>query len=146
MHEIPNSPQSQNLHPLKEKSPNHPRDPHKPKPPTKHNAHPNSSLGGSRNNIKFATPPCDEARPTPNLHQTSQGILAHEDPQNDQRPLPQAKYKSQNHVEHGTPCQTPIPDPRCFLCFSKESKTNFPKQFIIDYISPPVYIYIYLLV
>ena len=26
---------------------------------------------------------------------------------------------------------TPIPYPRCFLCFSKESKTNFPKQFII---------------
>ena len=68
----------------------------------------------------------------PDQLQTPQGALAHEDPQNDKRPLPQVKQKPQNHAKHGTPCQTPIPDPRCFLCFSKESKTNFPEQFIID--------------
>ena len=41
-HDIPNSPQSQSPHPLKEKSPNHPQDPHKPKPPTKRKGHPTS--------------------------------------------------------------------------------------------------------
>ena len=63
----------------------------------------------------------------PDQLQTPQGALAHEDPQNDQMHLPQAK-----HSKHGTLRQTSMPDPRCFLCFSKDSKTNFPKQFIID--------------
>ena len=66
----------------------------------------------------------------PDQLQTPQG--AHEGPHNDQRPLPQVKQKPRNHAKHGTLRQTSIPDPRCFLCFSKESKTNFPKQFIID--------------
>ena len=131
-HQIPNSPQSQNLHPLKEKYPNHPQDPHKPKPPTKRNSHLTPSRGGTRNNVKFPTPLCDEATLTPK----PQGALAHEDLQNDQRPLPQVKKKPQNHAKCSTPCETPIPDPGCFLCFSKESKTIFHVgRFCIPFLS-----------
>ena len=54
----------------------------------KRNAHPTSSPGGARKNVKFATPPCDKAKSAPN----PQGALAQEDPQNDQSNLPSAKH------------------------------------------------------
>ena len=125
-HEIPNFAQTQSPRPLKEKSPNHPQDPHKPEPRTKRSGHPTSILGGARNNVKSATPLVMKS----DQHQNPPGAPAREDPQYDQRPPQQAK--SQHHAKHGTPLQTPTPDSRSFLCFSKESKTNCPKQFIID--------------
>ena len=109
-HEIPNSPQSQNPHPCKKKSPNHPQDPHKPKVPTKCNANPTSSPGGARNNVKFATPPSNEARRRLNSRRTSS-------PCGPPKTLTQAKQESQDHAKHGTPRQALIPDSICFLCF-----------------------------